>query len=88
MNQTDVRFSNLQQCAEQLEHFRLRVGRHCQDLEDGVKYCAAYMRDTESQKLLRKGYTAAKEIKNCLFPVQRLFDKLTTLAEASQDPSR
>lgn len=88
MGRTNVSFSNLQQCADQLERFRLRVGHYCQDLEDGAKYCAAHMRDAESQTLLRQGYATAREIKNCLFPVQRLLDKLTSLAEASQDLSR
>ena len=88
MGRTNVSFSDLQQCADRLERFRLRVGRYCQDQENGAKYCAAYMRDGESQQLLQQGCATAREIKNCLFPVQRLLDKLSNLAEASQDLSR
>lgn len=88
MGMTEMDLVALKSYANELEAFKSRVNKHCNDLETGIGSCSRYMLDANSQKALQKGRKVATDIKTCLYPAERLLEKIQNLIrtmEASQD---
>lgn len=75
-NMTEMDLVALKSYASELESFKSRVSKHCNDLETGIGSCSSYMLDANSQKALQKGRQVAVDIKACLFPVEKLLEKV------------
>lgn len=75
-NMTEMDLVALKGYANELESFKSRVNKHCNDLETGIGSCANYMLDENSQKALRKGQQVAVDIKTCLYPVELILEKV------------
>ena len=91
MDATNISAAELQAYAEQLRHFTNQVSRYCDALEKGASHYARYMRDENSQSLCKNSCQLSRDIKACLFPVQRVLDHMQELAlfmEAPEDLSR
>ena len=71
-NLTEMDLRALQGYASELESFKSRVNKHCNDLETGIGSCSSYMLDANSQKALQKA---------CLYPVERLLEKVYRLIQ-------
>ena len=75
-NMTEMDLVALKGYASELESFKSRVNKHCNDLETGVGSCSNYMLDENSQKALQKGRQVAVDIKACLYPVEMILERI------------
>lgn len=75
-NMTEMDLAALRAYATDLESFKNRVSKHCDDLETGINSCSKYMRDDNSKRALEKGSQVATEIKACLYPAEMLLEKI------------
>ncbi len=73
---TEMDLVALKGYANELEAFRSRVNRYCNELEAGIDSCSHFMLDSGSKKAFQKGYRVAADIKACLFPVEKLLEKV------------
>lgn len=78
-NMTEMDLVALKGYASELESFKSRVNKHCNDLETGIGSCSNYMLDANSKKALQKGRQVATDIKACLYPVEMLLEKIYTM---------
>lgn len=72
---TEIDLIALKSYASELEAFKSRVNKHCNNLEAGIDSCSHYMLDENSQKALKKGRQVATDIKACLYPIEMLLEK-------------
>ena len=75
-NMTEMDLVALKGYASELESFKSRVSKHCNDLETGIGSCSNYMLDENSQKALQKGRQVAVDIKACLYPVEMILERI------------
>lgn len=84
-NITDKDLIALQSYANELETFKSRVSKLCNELELGITSCSGYMVNANSKQALQKGRQVATDIKSCLSPVERLLEKVyRTIDDAEQ----
>ena len=73
---TEMDLVALKGYASELESFKSRVNRYCNELETGIESFSRYMLDEGSQKAFQKGRQAAEDIKLCLSHVERLLENV------------
>lgn len=59
----------------ELEDFKARVTKYCNDLERGIVNCSDYVLDGTSRQAMQKSRKAVADIKACLLPVDQLLEK-------------
>ena len=80
MDSRNISMTQLQAYAQQVENFTKRVSRYCDALDSGADYYGKHMSDRESQDLCQKSRQVARDIKACLFPVQRFLEQVQQLS--------
>lgn len=75
-NRSELDLIALKGYQNELEAFKLRISRYCNELEGGVAACSRRMLDLDSQRALKKSGKVITDIKNCLYPVDVLMDRV------------
>ena len=75
-NMTEIDFYALKAYANELESFKSRVNKYCNDLENGIESCSQYMLDENSKRALQKGRAIAVDIRAVLYPVEMILENI------------
>lgn len=76
---TTMERAELRTFGNSIESFVSDVSSHCTSMENGIAYCASYMKDVESQKALRDAADVCMNIRSTLSPAQMLLQKVLDL---------
>lgn len=85
MNRPEKDMSALKGCLSELELFKSRVNKYCNKLEMGIVGCSELMVGESSMEALKNGSKAAQEIRNCLFPIDRIIEKLDAMIDGPEN---
>ena len=75
-NRSELELIALKGYQNELETFKLRVGRYCDELEAGLLACSKHIFDVGSQEAFKKGKKVATDIKGCLYNVDVMLDRV------------
>lgn len=75
-NMTEIDLIALQSFAKALENFKYSVDTHCKNLEGGIVGCQRFMKDANSEKVLREAEQVCMDIRACLNPTEMLLERV------------
>ncbi len=78
---TKVDLRDLENFRDSLEEFRKVITHQCDKMESGISFGKSYMKDEQSDKLLKKCSGTVMEIRACLNPTNKLYTKVLDAIE-------
>ncbi len=74
---TKLSLSELREFAQALETFKSNIEKRCNNMEDGLNSCSAFMSEDEvSKKLIEKARITLANIRECLNPTVLLLERV------------